>query len=284
MLVSFNYHPRRSVIEQFDPRARWIFSFAVLFSIILFWDLRFLLFFFGVVMFQYSLTRLSWPETRRAWTLVLILSTMMIVLNTIITGSGTIQEVVTGGTAILSWQIRIPLVNWTFSYTLTEERLWFALAQYLRIISIAALFLVIPFTMDPRLYGVTFKGLGFPDKLAYTMDLAFRFIPTFARDYQVTLDAQRARGFEIDKVSGGPFARIRKTAPLIIPITMNSILSGEDIANAMDLRCFGIMKRTWVEPLKYEWRDFALIAFSGVLLLTCLYIRFGLNIGNFWYP
>jgi len=34
--------------------------------------------------------------------------------------------------------------------------------------------------MDSRAYGATFHGLGLPDKFAYTMELAFRFIPTLA--------------------------------------------------------------------------------------------------------
>jgi energy-coupling factor transport system permease protein len=167
---------------------------------------------------------------------------------------------------------------------LTVERLWFALTQYLRIISIASLFIILPFTMDPRLYGVTFKGLGFPDKLAYTMDLAFRFIPTIARDFNVTLDAQRARGFEIDKGKMNIFQRIRRMAPLMVPVTMNSILAGEDIANAMDLRCFGLKKRSWIENLHFKTGDFVLIGFSILILVVSLYLRFGLNLGDFWMP
>lgn len=284
MLASFKYFPHKSVIEKFDPRARWIFSLLMLFSIIMFWDLRFLLFFFVISIGQFFLTRLTWLETRRAWTFILILSTMMILLNTLITGSGTIQGVMTSGKPILEWQFTIPLVNWNIHYTLTQERAWFAVAQYLRIIAIAALFMVIPFTMDPKKYGVAFRGIGFPDKLAYTMDLSIRFIPTFARDYQMTMDAQRARGFELDHVEGGLFARIRRVAPLIIPVTMNAILSGEDIANAMDLRCFGIKKRTWVEALKYNWPDYALIGASIIVFIICLIFNFGLNIGDFWFP
>ena len=93
--------------------------------------------------------------------------------------------------------------------------------------------------MDPRLYGVTFRGLGFPDKFAYSMEFAFRYVPTIARDFGVTVDAQRARGYEVESSGGGIFKQILRTAPLIVPVTMNSILMGEDVANAMDLRCFG---------------------------------------------
>ena len=49
-----------------------------------------------------------------------------------------------------------------------------------------------------------------------------------------------ARGYEVEKLEGGLIAQIRKMAPLVVPVTMNAILSGEDITNAMDLRCFGL--------------------------------------------
>jgi energy-coupling factor transport system permease protein len=189
-----------------------------------------------------------------------------------------------GGTPVLQFQLDFPFTDWHIHYVLTQERLWFALAQYLRVLAIAGLFIVIPFTMAPRIYGATFKGIGLPDKLAFTMDLSFRFIPTLVRDYQVTVDAQRARGFEIEKAEGGLFARIRRVAPLLVPVTMNAIIAGEDIANAMDLRCFGLKKRTWVEALKFQRRDYALIGMAAAIFIICLILRFGYNMGDFWIP
>jgi energy-coupling factor transport system permease protein len=179
--------------------------------------------------------------------------------------------------------VRLPLVGWTWSFNLTTERLWFALTQVVRILSISSLFLVIPFTMNPRQYGVTFRGLGLPDRIAYTLDLAFRFVPTLGRDFQVTLDAQRARGYEVEKVEGGLITQIRKLAPLVVPVTMNAILSGEDIANAMDLRCFGLKKRTWIEKLTYHSWDFVLIGLGVVLLIGSIVLSL-MGYGEFWMP
>jgi len=284
MLVSLNYRPRGSILEQVDPRARWIFSLLLLFSVVQFWDIRFLLFFLLLTIFQYSITRLTWTETRRAWFFIVLIITSMVVLNTLITSSGTIGSVMTSGHPVFGFELHIPLVNWTWQFTLTIERLWFALAQVVRIFSIALTFMVIPFTMDPRIYGVTFKGMGFPDRLAFTLDLAFRFIPTLSRDFSVTLDAQRARGYEIERAGGGLIAQIRKVAPLLVPVTMNSILTGEDVVNAMDLRCFGLRARTWIQTLHYRWYDYALIGFSVLMLLGSLALRFIFGLGEFWVP
>ncbi len=126
--------------------------------------------------------------------------------------------------------------------------------------------------------------MGVPDRFAFSMDLAFRFVPTLARDFNTTLDAQKARGYEVEKLEGGILAQIRKMAPLVVPVTMNAILSGEDITNAMDLRCFGTRMRTWVHELAYRHWDFVLIGVSIAVFVVSLVVRYGLKIGTFWVP
>ncbi len=282
MLVTWKYHPRQSLVEQFDPRARWFFSFLILFSIIQFWDLRFLLFFFALVMGQYVLTRLTWAETRRVWIFVLILVVGIVALNALFTGRGGPGEVLRGGHIVWRWEWQV--LGLSIHPTITVERIWFAISQITRMLSISVLFFIIPYTMDPRLYGVTFRGMGLPDRFAFSMDLAFRFVPTLARDFGMTLDAQRARGYEVEKLTGGVIAQIRKMAPLLVPVTMNAILSGEDITNAMDLRCFGLTRRTWVHELHYHRRDYILIAVGAFIFIASLITKSVLHVGGFWLP
>jgi energy-coupling factor transport system permease protein len=282
MLVTWRYRPRNSVVESFDPRARWIFSFLILFSLTQFWDIRFLLIFLVVVLLQYVLARVTWTETRRAWLFILIFVVGIVALNTLFTGRGGSAEVLRGGHIL--WRREWRILGLTIRPTITVERVWFAMSQVVRMLSISALFLIVPYTMDPRLYGVTFRGMGLPDRFAFSMDLAFRFVPTLARDFSTTLDAQKARGYEVEKLEGGLIAQIRKMAPLVVPVTMNAILSGEDITNAMDLRCFGTQPRTWVHELTYRRRDAVLIVLSIGAFVASLVIRYGLGIGQFWVP
>jgi energy-coupling factor transport system permease protein len=282
MLVTWKYRFRNSFLERFDPRARWFFSFLVLFSIIQFWDIRFLLFFFALVMVQYALGRLTWAETRRVWTFVLILVVGIVALNALFTGRGGPGEVLRGGHVV--WRVEWKVLGLAITPTITVERIWFALSQIVRMLSISVLFFIIPYTMDPSRYGVTFRGMGIPDRFAFSMDLAFRFVPTLARDFSVTLDAQRARGYEVEKLTGGVISQIRKMAPLVVPVTMNAILSGEDITNAMDLRCFGLQPRTWVHELSYNWRDYVLIGLGALILIASIVITAGFKGGTFWVP
>ena len=282
MLVAWNYRYRNSLIDRIDPRARLIFSFAVLIAATSTWNSLLLAIIFVISILWYAVAKLSWKDTKRGWMMISILLFTMIVVNTIITGGGAGGVVPEGGQLV--WPDGFNLFGRHLTFGLTVERLWFAVAQLMRILSISLVFIMIPYTMDSRAYGVTFRKLGLPDRLAYTMELSFRFIPTLARNFQVTLDAQRARGFELDSVKGGIFNKIKRIAPLIIPVTMNAIVSSEDIANAMDLRGFGQQKRTWLYELKYHWWDYAVIAFAVIMLGGVLFLAFGRGMRLFHVP
>jgi len=282
MLVAWNYRYRNSLIDRIDPRARLIFSFAVLIAATSTWNSLLLAIIFMISILWYAAAKLSWKDTKRGWMMISILLFTMIVVNTIITGGGAGGVVPEGGQLV--WPDGFNLFGRHLTFGLTVERLWFAVAQLMRILSISLVFIMIPYTMDSRAYGVTFRKLGLPDRLAYTMELSFRFIPTLARNFQVTLDAQRARGFELDSVKGGIFNKIKRIAPLIIPVTMNAIVSSEDIANAMDLRGFGQQKRTWLYELKYHWWDYAVIAFAVIMLGGVLFLAFGRGMRLFQVP
>ena len=282
MLVTWKYKNRNSQIDKFDPRARWIFSFLLMLVVTFFFDVRFNLFFFAIVFTQYALTKLTWSETKRVWIFVFIMVFFIVGINALLTGRGGSQEILSGGQTL--WRVEFNILGLNIHPTITIERLWFAFSQILRMLSISGLFMIIPYTMDPRLYGVTFRGLGLPDRFAYSVDLAFRFVPSLGRDFGVTLDAQRARGYEIDKVEGGLIKQIQKMAPLVVPVTMNSIVAGEDITNAMDLRCFGLQERTWVYELKYRTRDYILIGATVAVFIVAAVIRYILGIGAYWIP
>jgi energy-coupling factor transport system permease protein len=282
VLVSFSYRFRDSLIEKIDPRARWIVSLLIMATAVLMWDIRFELCFFALALLQVFLSRITWKETRRAWLFMFLLVTSMVLFNVLLTRGVAQGQQFIEGRPLWHFQAIVPLTGWKINYILSTGQLFYGLNQYIRILTISSLFIILPFTMDPRVYGVTFSRLG--QKAAFAVDLAFRFIPTLARDFSMTLDAQRARGYEVEKVEGGLLSQIRKVAPLFIPVTMNAILTGEDITNAMDLRCFGLHRRTWIKVLTYHYYDFILMGGAAAILITCAVLRYGFNIGNFWLP
>ena len=283
MLIAWRYRERDTIIQRLDPRARIIFMLAMLFSIIQFWDLRVMLLFLGVAVLQYALARLTWRETRRVWILISIIIVFMTIL-TFLTGRGGVDYAYHEEHLIHRLgPLSLPIVRWHISLDITAEKTIFALSQLARMYAITIMAITIPYTVNPSLYGVTFRGLGLPDKFAYAMDLAFRFVPTLGRDFTVTLDSQRARGYEVEKLSGGLVAQIRRLAPLLVPVTINAIVGAEDIVDAMDLRAFGVGPRTWVHRLTYHRADYLLIAASVLLFVASTALAF-LGLGRLWVP
>jgi len=281
MLVTWRYRKRRSLIQWFDPSAWIIFYLCFIMATIFFWDLRVLAIFMAVSFIVVFSSGIRWEESRRTW---LFIGGFMIFFSvlTFLTGRGG-MEVYGEEHVLKTFEASFTIFGWRPTLNVTAERTMFALSQMARVFSLASMTILIPYSLNPAHYGITFKRLGLPDKIAYAMDLTMRFIPTYGRDFQLTMDAQRARGYEIEKLSGGLFAQVRKLAPLIVPVTIQAIAGSWDIIDAMDLRGFGVGKRTWLVELKYQRRDHILIAISIIILIGGLGASlFGL--GQFWIP
>jgi energy-coupling factor transport system permease protein len=281
MLVTWRYRKRKSLIQWFDPRAWVIFYACYLVTTLFFWDLRFLLPMLGIAVLVLLTSGVSWKEMRRAF-LFIVGFVIVFTLLTFLTGRGG-SEVYEQEHLIREFRASFNILGWTPVLKVTLERAFFAVSQFARVFGIAVMTILVPYSLDPAFYGVTFRGLGLPDKIAYAMDLTMRFIPTFGRDFQLTMDAQRARGYELEKIRGGLFEQVRKLGPLIVPVTIHAIIGSEDIIDAMDLRAFGIGPRTWLETLTYRRRDRILIAF-GVGMLVAAFVLLVLGYGEFWVP
>ncbi len=281
MLVTWRYRPRKSLVQFFDPRAWLIFFACYLACTVLFWDVRFLLVLFAVAMLAVLTSGIKFSEMRRAW-LFIGGFVVFFSLLTFLTGRGGI-ELYTEEHLITRLEAGFTLFGWRPTLDITAEKTMFSVSMFVRVFSLASMTILIPYSLNPAHYGIIFRGLGLPDKVAYGMDLTMRFIPSFGRDFMLTRDAQRARGYELEKISGGLFAQVRKLAPLIVPVTIHAIVSSEDIIDAMDLRAFGVGRRTWLEQLRYRTRDRLLIAFGVILLLTSITLSL-FGIGKFWVP
>jgi len=281
MLVPWKFRKRNSIIQSFDPRAWLIFYACFLVSTLAFWDIRFLLFFFVLALFVLFNSGVRWFEIRRAF-LFIIGFIIIFAILTFLTGRGG-TELYSEEHLIRELKAPFSILGWVPTIKITVERAFYAVTQFVRVGSIAIMTVLLPYSLNPALYGITFKGLGLPDKFAYAMDLTMRFIPTFARDFQLTMDAQRARGYELEKISGGLVEQVRKMGPIFVPVTIHAIIGSEDIIDAMDLRAFGVGPRTWVDVLERHTRDRILIWFGVAILVTSLVLSF-MGYGKFWVP
>ena len=79
--------------------------------------------------------------------------------------------------------------------------------------------------------------LRFPvDDAAMMMSIALRFMPTTAEEAERIVVAQTARGARFD--SGGPVARARAWVPVLVPLFVGLFRRADDLAIAMESRCY----------------------------------------------
>jgi energy-coupling factor transport system permease protein len=245
------------------------------FTVIQVWDLRILAGLALVAYLYYRSARIPFSQVRLNWAYVLFFVSFVVVTNTLIT----VGELRGLGAADLHVYFRLPLIGTPIS----AESVTYAAAQYVRFLSMAAVGFPIAFAIAPGDIGPTFARLRVPYKFAYALDLTFRFVPSLAADMQTTIDAQRVRGYEWEKIGRGPIGRLRRTIPLIVPVTINAIVGAEDTIDAMDLRAFGTGRRSWLRELAFGRTDLVvLIGFA--LLLVAITILSQAGHTRLWVP
>jgi len=285
MLATFKYLPGQSFIHRLDPRTKLLAVLLVMLGTIFVDDVRVLLALLALAFGYYLLARLPWSATWKAWAVVLFFAVAMIGLFSA-TLFGRAPVGVTSVHPIFSFP-RFPL-PWggTFNRTVTWEIAFVGFARMLRPLAVMAAILPFTFTTSPYLYGVAFRKFGLSDGVAFALDLSLRYVPTIARDFFITVDAQRARGYEMEARAGGVLNMIRRAAPLIVPVTISSIAGGEEVVEAMELRAFGVGPRTWVEAegLRYTTADWTVIAFWAVVLGAIILLRYFTPFGPYWFP
>jgi energy-coupling factor transport system permease protein len=151
-----------------------------------------------------------------------------------------------------------------------------AAQQALRAVAMTTVGLGIVLGFDASQLGITFRKLGLPDRLSFLLDLTMRFVPTLTQDFRITVDAQKARGYELeskDRSLKAMLGAAKRVLPLLVPVMVRSVLDAEDRAHAMDMRAFGTVRRTWLQDLRYRWFDFVLIAVSVAGLAVAIYLR-----------
>ena len=108
-----------------------------------------------------------------------------------------------------------------------------------------------------------FIGLGtVVHMLTMMMTIALRFIPTLIEETQKIMNAQKARGADIE--SGGLISRVKALVPILIPLIILSVRRAYDLAEAMECRCYnGGVGKQRMKQLRLRISDF-------IALFICL--------------
>lgn len=111
--------------------------------------------------------------------------------------------------------------------------------------------------------------------LAMMMTIALRFIPTLIEETQKIMNAQKARGADLE--NGKLIERIKALIPILIPLLISSVRRAYELAEAMECRCYnGGEGRQRMKQLKYGVRDFiafltVIVFCAGVIILNIFF-------------
>jgi energy-coupling factor transport system permease protein len=154
-----------------------------------------------------------------------------------------------------------------------------SLALTVRFMVLIESFSIFFLTTSPDLLGLALEQSRVPYELCFAFTTAVRFVPVLAEEAQSIMDAQKARGLELE---GGNFVKkIRNYIPILIPLIVNAIRRSLELAETMESRAWGATKnRTNLYILRMGKKDLYLILFALMILVISIFIVMNIQIPN----
>ena len=155
-----------------------------------------------------------------------------------------------------------PLVHFWF-LTIYAEGVRYAVLMAVRVMALIAGTSLLTYTTSPIVLTDAIeqllKPLGklhFPvHELAMMMSIALRFIPTLIEETDKIMNAQKARGAQLD--TGKMLDRVKALVPVLIPLFISAFRRADELATAMECRCYrGGTGRTRLKVLRCEKQDY----------------------------
>ncbi|MDR2157634.1 MAG: energy-coupling factor transporter transmembrane protein EcfT [Clostridiales Family XIII bacterium] len=247
------YYPEYSRIHKLDPRLKIIVTLVYIVSLFLIEDFAgyaIALVSMGAVI---ALSKVPLRFMLRGLKPIILIIVFTFTLNMLMT-KGTI------------------LWEWGF-FRITKEGLYNAIFMAARLIFLIVGSSVLTLTTKPIKLtdGIEsllkpFRRFGLPaHELAMMMTIALRFIPTLLEETDKIMKAQQARGADFE--TGGLLRRAKALVPLLVPLFVGAFRIAQDLAMAMEARCYrGGEGRTKLNMLKFRRRDALAIGFTALYL------------------
>ncbi|MHA1906194.1 MAG: energy-coupling factor transporter transmembrane component T family protein [Candidatus Thorarchaeota archaeon] len=237
-LEVFQYTRQQSIVHDLDPRAKLVLSIVLAAISLMYLNIIPLLIIIAclipLIAAAKSLRR--WSKSMRG---LAILMLFIVVFNTLLS-----------------------TVPNSFSYSV---------AIALRLVALMTSFSIFFLTVHPDELSQALIQMHVKFEFAFAMSMAMRYVPTLGQEAYAIMDAQRARGIELDK--GNILKRIRNIVPIIVPLIIVSIRRALSIAESMESRGFGASdNRTYMEMLSFRKRDWAVVVLSVTILAALMYI------------
>ncbi len=108
--------------------------------------------------------------------------------------------------------------------------------------------------------------------LAMMMTIALRFIPTLIEETEKIMNAQKARGADLE--TGNILQRIKALIPILIPLLISSVRRAYELAEAMECRCYnGGEGRQRMKKLSYGSCDAVAATITVLVCATIILIN-----------
>ncbi len=242
--ISFGqYYPTDSIIHKLDPRIKMLAT--LLFIIAIF----FINSYFGFMLTSLLLIVIICIAKLP---IVSILKSVKAIIFIVIIAAIINLFFISGGEVLWSWR----------SLQITDEGVHTTIKITLRLLLLISGASLLPLTTTPVAIADGTESLLKPLKyikvpvhdIAMIMSIALRFIPTLFEETHKIVAAQKARGASFD--TGGLIARARALLPVLIPLFVNSFRRADELAFAMDARCYNATeKRTKMKVMKIGLAD-----------------------------
>ena len=255
------YFPGNSFIHKLDARAKLVVVFLSLVEIFLCKNFLSLAVVVVFSIASIAISRISFKVVFKGMKMIYMIILLTSVLQIFYNDEGTV------------------LLDW-WKLKITTGGVFTAIFMAIRIICLILVSSLLTYTTSPTTLTDGISRLLSPlnkikvpvDTLAMMMTIALRFIPTLIEEIDKIMNAQKARGADID--SGNLVQRAKALVPIFIPLFVNSFRRAYELAFAMECRCYnGNNKRTRMKQMKFSWRDavaFCIIAvmLAGIILLN----------------
>ena len=176
------------------------------------------------------------------------------------------------------------LVLWTFFFAggtpiaslgplrMTAAGAIYGLGMALKLLTFLLLNVLLLSTTRVEELTVAFTRLGLPYRVGFAFTLAFRLVPVFVDSAATVLQAQRLRTLGAEP--RGLVERVRRAAPVIVPVFMAALRRADRMAVALELRGFGrVGPRSGVLELSAGAWDAVVLAFALVALAAAIIVR-----------
>lgn len=270
----FNYINRESVIHRMSGATKLIVLILWSLAAMTSFDTRFLALLPILAFILFGLSKIRFSDVK----FLLWFTFVFMVLNNLLIYIFSPEHGVT------IYGSRTVILEGYGRWTLTAEQLFYHLNVVLKYLATIPVVILFVSTTDPSEFASSLSKIGINYKVAYSVSLALRYIPDIQREFHDIMISQQARGLEMASKKQNIIKRLKNASAMLFPLIISSMDRIEVIANAMELRGFGkLKKRSWYSERPFRAPDYTAIIFVCLLMAISLTLNF-INGGRYFNP